>query len=162
MSKERLAGLTQAAKQSNGKSRKCSSCPLVQKLPLRCTPEISKICSEAHIEGFKKGAKYAKETQSRTERDLLKLFNRKYGREIISRLDKLSEESQELTEAIACYEMGDNFLADIRDEMADVVAVIAHICDIIGTDTRELLQQAYEKVQGREKDPNYKRTHPHE
>ena len=57
--------------------------------------------------------------------------------------------------------MGDNFLADIRDEMSDVVAVIAHICDIIGTDTRELLQQAYEKVQGREKDPNYKRKHPH-
>lgn len=155
----KLVGLDKAARHSSGMSRKCASCPLVQKLPLRCTPEISRICNESHIEGFKKGAKFAK--KSRSEGNIIKFFDKKYGREIMSRLEKLLEETQELTEAISCYEMGDNFLADIRDEMADVVAVITHICDIIGTDTRELLQQAYEKVQGREKDPNYKRKHPH-
>ena len=155
----KLVGLDKAARQSSGRSRKCGSCPLAEKLPIRCTTEISRICNESHIEGFKKGAAFTK--KSRSETNIIKFFDKKYGREIMSRLEKLLEESQELTEAISCYEMGDNSLADIRDEMADVVAVIAHICDIIGTDTRELLKQAYEKVQGREKDPNYKRKHPH-
>lgn len=64
----KLVGLTEAAKKSNGSSRKCASCPLVQKLPLRCTPEISRICSESHIEGFKKGAKYGKEARAGLKR----------------------------------------------------------------------------------------------
>ncbi len=155
----KLVGLDKAARLSSGRSRKCGSCPLAEKLPIRCTTEISRICNESHIEGFKKGAAFTKKSRSETE--IIKLFDKNYGRETLSRLDKLSEESQELTESIACYEMGEKFLADVRDEMVDLVAVIAYICDIIGTDTRELLQQAYEKVQGREKDPNYKRKHPH-
>lgn len=48
------------------------------------------------------------------------------------------------------------------DEMSDVVAVIAHLCSILGTDLNKLLKQAYKKVKGREKDPNYLRKHPHE
>lgn len=157
----KLVGLDKAARHSSGMSRKCASCPLVQKLPLRCTPEISRICNEAHIEGFKKGAKYAKNNKSRAEKDVLKFFNQKYGTEIVSRLDKLSEECRELDKAIDGFTMGDNGIADVKDEMSDVLAVITHVCDILGTDTRELLQQAYEKVKGREKDPNYKRKHPH-
>lgn len=157
----KLVGLTEAAKKSNGRSRKCASCPLVQKLPLRCTPEISRICTESHIEGFKKGSKYGKENKSRTEKDFLKFCNHKYGTEIVSRLDKLQEECQELNDAIAGFTMGDNGIAEVRDEMSDVLAVITHVCDIIGTDPRQLLCDAYDKIQGREKDPNYKRNHPH-
>ena len=107
----KLVGLTEAAKKSNGSSRKCASCPLVKKLPLRCTTEISSICTESHIEGFKKGAKYGKENKSRNEKDFLKFFNQKYGTEIISRLDKLQEECQELNDAIAGFTMGDNGIA---------------------------------------------------
>ena len=157
----KLVGVTAAAKKSNGSSRKCASCPLVKKLPLRCTPEISRICTESHIEGFKKGAKYGKENKIRTEKDLLKFFNQKYGTEIISRLDKLQEECQELNDAIAGFTMGDNGIAEIKDEMSDVLALITHVCDIVGTNTRQLLFEALDKAKGREKNPDYKRTHPH-
>lgn len=157
----KLVGVTAAAKQSSGNSRKCASCPLVQKLPLRCTPEIYRICTESHIEGFKKGAKYGKENKSWTEKDFLKFFNQKYGTEIISRLDKLQEECQELNDAIAGFTMGDNGIAEIKDEMSDVLALITHVCDIVGTNTRQLLFEALDKAKGREKNPDYKRIHPH-
>ena len=157
----KLVGVTAAAKQSSGNRRKCASCPLVQKLPLRCTPEISRICNEAHIEGFVKGAKYARGMHSLTEKNILKFHNKKYGTEIVSRLEKLSEECQELNNAIAGFTMGDNGIAEIKDEMSDVLAVITHVCDIIGTNTRQLLYETLDKVKGREKDPDYKRTHPH-
>ena len=158
----KLGGLTQSAKKANGNSRKCSTCPLVQSLPLRCTPEIGKICSESFIEGYKKGAKFGKEQKTRSEKELIKKFTSKYGNEIVSRLYKLSEECQELNDAIAGFTMGDNGIAEVRDEMSDVLAVITHVCDIIGIDTRQLLNDALDKCKGREKDPNYKRTHPHE
>ena len=157
----KLVGLTEAAKKSNGSSRKCASCPLVQKLPLRCTPEISRICSESHIEGFKKGAKFGRDSKTRIEKDFLKLCNEKYGTEIVSRLDKLSEETNELYMAIAGFTMGDNGISEVRDEMSDVLAVITHVCDILGTDTSQLLYEALDKIQGREKNPDYKRKHPH-
>lgn len=158
----KLSGVTAAAKESSGRSRKCATCPLVEKLPLRCTPEIARICNESHIEGFKKGAKYGKENKSRIEKDFLKFCNQKYGTEIVSRLDKLQEECQELNDAIAGFTMGDNGIAEVRDEMSDVLAVITHVSDIIGTDTRQLLYDALDKIQGRQKNPDYKRTHPHQ
>ena len=91
MCKDRLAGLTEAAKQSSGNSRKCATCPLAAKLPIRCTPEISRICNEAHIEGFKKGAAYANKKKKLIERRLIDFHTKKYGTEIVSRLEKLSE-----------------------------------------------------------------------
>ena len=87
----KLVGVTAAAKQSSGNSRKCASCPLVQKLPLRCTPEISRICNEAHIEGFIKGAKFARGMNTLTEKNLLKMFNQKYGNEIVSRIEDVEK-----------------------------------------------------------------------
>lgn len=158
----KLIGLDKAARQSSGRSIKCGSCPLAEKLPIRCTPVICRICNESHIEGFKKGAKFANESKSKTEKDFLKFCNKKYGTEIVSRLEKLSEECQELNDAITGFTMGDNGMVEIKDEMSDVLAVITHICDIIGTDTRQLLAEALDKIQGREKNPNYKRNHPHE
>lgn len=158
----KLEGLTQSAKKANGNSRKCSTCPLVQSLPFRCTPEICKICSESFIEGYKKGAKFCKEQKTRSEKELINKFTSKYGNEIVSRLYKLSEECQELNDAIAGFTMGDNGIAEVKDEMSDVLAVITHVCEIIGTDTRQLLNDALDKAKGREIDPNYKRTHTHE
>lgn len=155
----KLVGLTEAAKKSSGMSRKCASCRMFRKT---CNWEVFRICNESHVEGFKKGAKFAKESKSKTEKDFLKFCNQKYGTEIVSRLEKLSEECRELNDAITGFTMGDNGMVEIKDEISDVLAVITHICDIIGTDTRQLLAEALDKVQGREKNPDYKRTHPHE
>lgn len=155
----KLVGLTEAAKKSSGKSRKCASCSLYGKT---CNIEVFCICNESHIEGFKKGAKFGKEQKTRPEKELIKKFTSKYGNEIVCRLYKLSEECQELNDAIAGFTMGDNGIAEVKDEMSDVLAVITHVCDIIGTDTRQLLNDALDKAKGREIDPNYKRTHPHE
>ena len=155
----KLVGLTESAKKSSGNSRKCASCSLYGRT---CNMEVFRICNESHIEGFKKGAKFANKSKSKTEKDFLKFFNQKYGTEIVSRLEKLSEECQELNDAITGFTMGDNGMVEIKDEMSDVLAVITHICDIIGTDTRQLLAEALDKVQGREKNPDYKRTYPHE
>lgn len=50
-----MKGAKKEAKRQNGSSRACSRCPLQGK----CTFEVHKICSEAFIEGFLKGVKYA-------------------------------------------------------------------------------------------------------
>lgn len=153
-------GIETAARKSSENSRKCGTCPLCQKLPFNCTPAIAKICNESHIEGFKKGAKYQRKNS--IEREIVQLFDNLYGREKFARMVKLQEEldelKQELVLNLADYDNIDN----IKDEMSDVVAVIAHLCSIFGTDLSKLLKQAYKKVKGREKDPNYLRKHPHE
>lgn len=52
-----MKGITQAAQKSNGLSRSCAKCPLWG-TNKTCTPEISKACFKAFIEGFKKGSKW--------------------------------------------------------------------------------------------------------
>ena len=39
------------AKEANGRSRACKECEYLR----RCTPKISKICSKAFVDGYKKG-----------------------------------------------------------------------------------------------------------
>lgn len=126
---------------------------------IRCTPEICRICNESHIEGFKKGFNYSKKNSA--ERELTKLFDSNYGRNQYIRMQKLREELEELDHAITKYILDDVNSEDIIDEMSDVVAVITHLCSIFGTDINKLILQAHDKVKGREKDPNYKRKHPH-
>lgn len=53
-----MKGVTKAARRANGLSRKCDTCPHKQGKHI-CHPSISRICSDAFIEGFKKGAKAA-------------------------------------------------------------------------------------------------------
>ncbi len=153
-------GIETAAKQSSGNSRKCSSCSLCQGEKTRCTPEICKICVESHREGFKKGAKYQRENS--IEKELVELFDKNYGRGELLRIQKLQEEIKELGAELSIHMIGANNTNNILDEMSDVVAVISHLASIFGTDINKLLKQAYKKVQGREKDPNYLRKHPHE
>ena len=153
-------GIEAAARESSGKSRKCGSCPLCTYKQLRCTTEISWICNESHIEGFKKGVKHQREHS--IERKLVQLVDKNYGRERFARMVKLQEEIDELKQELVFYLADYDNIYNLTDEMSDVVAVITHLCSILGTDLNKLLKQAYKKVKGREKDPNYKRKHPHE
>ena len=97
--------------------------------------------------------------------DILAMFNAKYGTDLEERLKKLNEELNELKEAMYNYfdqlNYGDNDTIDITDEMGDVLAVMTHVCSLIGTDPRTLFFEAVDKIKKRETDPNYKRTHPH-
>lgn len=54
-----MRGITKAAKQANGRSRTCITCPFTKDRKI-CPPEIQRICSDAFVEGFKKGVKAAK------------------------------------------------------------------------------------------------------
>lgn len=90
------------------------------------------------------------------------MFNAKFGTSVDLRLVKLREEFGELMEASEkdIYQSKEN-LDDFIDELADVNAVVFHIAEILGLTQDELLSMAADKVIGREKDPNYKRKHPH-
>lgn len=59
-----MKGVTKAAKKANGLSHMCQSCPFLR----ICTPANARCCTDAFVEGFKKGAKAAekamKEKQS--------------------------------------------------------------------------------------------------
>lgn len=92
-------------------------------------------------------------------------FNADYGTNIERRLIKLNEELNELKEALYNYfdnsKSGNIDYSDIKDEMGDVLAVMTHVCSLIGTDPRTLFFEAVEKIERRKTDPNYKRTHPH-
>jgi NTP pyrophosphatase (non-canonical NTP hydrolase) len=94
--------------------------------------------------------------------EILALFNTKFGTSVDRRLVKLREEYGELMEAAEkdIYKNKDN-LDDFIDELADLNVEVFHIAGILGLTQDELLSMAVDKVVGREKDPNYKRKHPH-
>jgi len=94
--------------------------------------------------------------------EILAMFNAKFGTSVHLRLKKLREEFDELMEAGEndIYKNKEN-LDDFIDELADLNAVVFHIAGILGLTQDELLSMAADKVKGREKDPNYKRKHPH-
>lgn len=90
------------------------------------------------------------------QKKILEYFNNKFDTIISRRMKKLGEEYNELVEAV-----NSGSHEDIVDELADLNAVLFHIAGIIGYSQEELLSMAFDKVKGREKDPNYKRKHPH-
>lgn len=53
-----MKGVTKAARKANGLSRMCALCPHRQGKHI-CHPSMSRVCSNAFVEGFKKGAKAA-------------------------------------------------------------------------------------------------------
>jgi hypothetical protein len=57
-----MKGITTAAKQANGKSRACATCPIKRNRGV-CMPEVQQVCSDAFIEGFKKGVKWLQQQQ---------------------------------------------------------------------------------------------------
>lgn len=94
--------------------------------------------------------------------EILSMFNAEFGTSVDLRLVKLREEFGELMEASKkdIFKNKEN-LDDFVDELADLNAVVFHITGILGFTQDELLSMAADKVVGREKDPNYKRKHPH-
>ena len=93
---------------------------------------------------------------------VLEMFNAKFGTSVDLRLVKLREEFGELMEAAnKDIFLNKENLDDFIDELADLNAVLYHIVGILGLTQEELLEMAVDKVIGREKDPNYKRKHPH-
>ena len=52
-----MRGVTKAAKQANGRSQMCDRCSF-HKLGKICSPDVQRVCSDAFVEGFKKGAKW--------------------------------------------------------------------------------------------------------
>lgn len=94
--------------------------------------------------------------------EILAMFNEKFGMSVDRRLVKLCEEYGELKEAASkdIFANEEN-MADFIDELSDLNAVVFHIAGILGLTQDELLSMAADKVKGREKDPNYKRKHPH-
>ena len=93
---------------------------------------------------------------------ILAKFNEKFGISVDLRMRKLEEEFNELKEAHEADPFkNDGNLSDFIDELADLNAVLFHIAGILGLTQDQLLEMAYDKVVGREKDPNYKRKHPH-
>lgn len=95
-----------------------------------------------------------------TNNEILEIFNRKFGTSVNLRMRKLEEEFIELKEAHDQYKNNDN-LSDFIDELSDLNAVVFHIAGILELTQDKLLSMAADKVVGREKDPNYKRKHPH-
>lgn len=97
-----------------------------------------------------------------TDKEILELFNSKFGTSVDLRMRKLEEEFNELKEAHEADPFkNDGSSNDFIDELADLNAVLFHIAGILGLTQDELLSMAVDKVVGREKDPNYKRKHPH-
>lgn len=92
---------------------------------------------------------------------VLAKFNEKFGTSVDLRMRKLEEEFNELKEAHEADPFKNGDTSDFIDELADLNAVIFHIAGILGLTQDDLLSMAFDKVVGREKDPNYKRKHPH-
>lgn len=93
------------------------------------------------------------------------LFNELFGTNIASRCRKMEEEFNEYKAAVkhAMPEFDDpGRMNAVIDELADLNAVVFHSAALLGIPQRDLLEMAYDKVKGRQTDPNYKRTHPHE
>ena len=132
------------------------------------------ICNLPNIEeivtyAFVRGARWADANPvSRRKEEILKMLDAKYGTDLSLRLEKLAEECNELQEAAnknvpnpLTIEHCVDYTRDVLDELSDVNILIFHIAGIIGVSQDELLSMAVDKIKGREKDPNYKRKHPH-
>lgn len=87
-----------------------------------------------------------------------------YGEDIQARIRKASEELGELKDAAEKYynlHPSERTTEDMVDELADLNIVIFQIAALLGKTQNDLIYQAYDKIQGRKTDPNYKRKHPH-
>lgn len=60
-----MRGITKAAKTANGRSQACATCPIKNSRKV-CPPEFLRVCSDAFVEGFKKGVKWYEQQQKDT------------------------------------------------------------------------------------------------
>lgn len=98
------------------------------------------------------------------EKRLFAKMNSLFGKDLQKRFSKLTEEYHEL------FVVADDMLVngiipddmtEIIDELADMNAVLFHIAALFGYSQKELLEIAYKKIAGREKNPEFMRKHPH-
>jgi NTP pyrophosphatase (non-canonical NTP hydrolase) len=102
-----------------------------------------------------------------TENRFLRVVNEKFGTDLSSRFEKLSEEMEELFEAFGyqCHfeysksEITDNRydLDHLKDELCDVYGILTHIAGLLGMNQREMLDTVLDKLKQRETDPEYKK-----
>ena len=90
------------------------------------------------------------------KKEMLEHFNKKFDTDISRRLRKFREEYEEFLHAYAFEDKESQV-----DELADMTGVLFHIAGIYGYSLDDLLEMVWDKVKGREIDPNYKRKHPH-
>lgn len=98
------------------------------------------------------------------EKRLFDKMNSLFGKNMQRRFSKLTEEYHELF--VAADDMLVNGImpddkTEIIDELADVNAVLFHIAALFGYSQKELLEMAYNKIAGREKNPEFMRKHPY-
>lgn len=103
--------------------------------------------------------------KQKSESEIEELFNKLFGTNIDSRIKKLTEEYEEFIEASNAFirnpESRELYNAMV-DELSDLNALVFHISQILGVPQIQSLRNAYDKVCGRQFNPDYKRTHPHE
>ena len=103
--------------------------------------------------------------EPKDDNNVIDFLNKKFGTDIRMRCKKLNEEVNELFEVVRSS--GAQILTDIGhnidfiDELADVAVVLNHIAGIAGFTNKELEQIAIDKINGREIDPDFARSHPH-
>ncbi len=68
---------------------------------------------------------------------------------ITALLDKLTEEHDELKEALVQFMEDPDKLHELQSEVADVLEVVAAIVDVAGLDTEELFEKAQAKREDR-------------
>jgi len=95
-----------------------------------------------------------------TKQQIINYFSEKYGTDIFSRLKKLREEMNELTEAEIDYAdiMSASSIECLKDELSDVLAVAIHTAHLLGETSETMLNRAYEKAKIRENNPEYKHS----
>lgn len=96
------------------------------------------------------------------KKQLLDLMSEKFSKKLWYRAIKLTEEVEELKDAVAENTFGAGSKEDIIDELADVYIVTAHITHLLGITEDELFELAEDKIIGRLREPEYKRKHPHQ
>lgn len=98
------------------------------------------------------------------EKRLFAKMNSLFGKDLQQRFSKLTEEYHELfvvaDDMLVNGIMPDD-MTEIIDELADMNAVLFHIAALFGYSQKELLEMAYNKIAGREKNPEFMRKHPH-
>jgi hypothetical protein len=98
-----------------------------------------------------------------SEASAVRVFNQKFGTDILSRLEKVVEEFDELTDAFGDVYNGSGLmdnpeaLAHLDDEICDLYGVLTHLASIRGLCQRDMLDSCLDKVRGRETDPEYRK-----
>lgn len=93
-----------------------------------------------------------------TEKITIKLFNDKFGSDLLTRFIKLDEEYNELQSVLLDYRKSEvDAKEHLIDELSDTLSLITHIASILEISLDELLLLAIIKVKVREHYPSYKK-----